>query len=358
MQEEVSKIGGRTIEQVAVLGAGYMGAAITFPLSDRGLDVHLWGTWLDDDIIESCRKGVHPKLGMPLRDGVAAFYSSELDGAVAKVQCVFIAVSSEGYVPVFRRLLDLQCLPCPVFCLTKGFVEEKARVKRLSEWTSEALSGRSGGGDFEWVSIGGPVKAVELSRMIPSATIYGVSTASLGEIAGVFSTPYYRVFHCNDFAGVELSSAFKNAYAIGLGICDGIYSEKSPDEYHNICAILFNQSVAELSKIVQQAGGERSTVYGLAGLGDLYVTGRSGRNRKYGELIGAGGRPKETYEKMLLEGELAEGYDALAKGVRWWEDDGRRSLDELPLLRALYSIVCHGKDPEKEIYSFVEGYGS
>ena len=46
---------------ITVLGAGYMGSAITFPLS-RDNKVKLWGTWLDDGIIEKCIGGQHPKL--------------------------------------------------------------------------------------------------------------------------------------------------------------------------------------------------------------------------------------------------------------------------------------------------------
>jgi len=34
-----------------------MGSAITFPLSDNGNKINLWGTWLDDEIIESSLKG-------------------------------------------------------------------------------------------------------------------------------------------------------------------------------------------------------------------------------------------------------------------------------------------------------------
>ena len=50
------------LKKAAILGAGYMGSAITFPLADNGIKINLWGTWLDDAIIDSCRKEYHPKL--------------------------------------------------------------------------------------------------------------------------------------------------------------------------------------------------------------------------------------------------------------------------------------------------------
>ena len=153
-----------------------MGSAITFPLTDSGFSVRLWGTWLDDDIIDSCRRGAHPKLGLPLNSRVSTFRSEELEEAVSGVRCVFIAVSSEGFIPVFKRLIEVRRNSCHIFCLTKGFVQDSEKVMRISEWAAKAApcyfkDKRSG-----WVSIGGPVKAVELSRKIPSASMYGIGS--------------------------------------------------------------------------------------------------------------------------------------------------------------------------------------
>ena len=46
--------------KAAVIGAGYMGSAITFPLSANNIEVNLWGTWLDDKIIGISLAGFHP----------------------------------------------------------------------------------------------------------------------------------------------------------------------------------------------------------------------------------------------------------------------------------------------------------
>ncbi len=56
--------------KAAVIGAGYMGSAITFPLSANNIEVNLWGTWLDDKIIESSLAGFHPKLKKALPPSV------------------------------------------------------------------------------------------------------------------------------------------------------------------------------------------------------------------------------------------------------------------------------------------------
>ena len=53
------------------------------------------------------------------------------------------------------------------------------------------------------------------------------------------------------------------------------------------------------------------TVLGLAGAGDLHVTGMAGRNRVFGELRGAGTKTAEVVERLKARDELTEGYAAI-----------------------------------------------
>ena len=71
--------------KIAVLGAGYMGSAITYPLTENGHKVNLWGTWLDDEILDSARKGFHPKLKKALPDGVDLYSSDDMAEAVKRL---------------------------------------------------------------------------------------------------------------------------------------------------------------------------------------------------------------------------------------------------------------------------------
>src|SRR5579864_6186028 len=43
--------------RVVVLGAGYMGSAMAVVAKRRGHDVRLWGTWLDDALLDPCERG-------------------------------------------------------------------------------------------------------------------------------------------------------------------------------------------------------------------------------------------------------------------------------------------------------------
>jgi glycerol-3-phosphate dehydrogenase (NAD(P)+) len=338
---------------ITVLGAGYMGSAITFPLS-RDNNVKLWGTWLDDGIIEECLGGKHPKLKEPLPSSVDLFYSNELEAALKDTDIVFVGISSEGFLSVFKKLLEVLDHNIYIYTLTKGFVDDNGMIKRTSIAAKELLDDRFPGDPFLWTSIGGPVKALEICRSVPTVSVYAASSSKMTDLAAGFSTDYYRIIHTDDITGVEISADFKNVYATGMGIIDGLYGPEMAGNYHNFSSLIFNQSILEISKIVEAEGGKKITVFDNAGIGDLYTTSQSGRNRKFGELIGSGKPPEQVYTEMLEDGELAEGYHTLRLGMSWLEDNHKKLLDRLPLFNIIHRIIFEEKDPLKELAGLLQ----
>lgn len=60
--------------RIAILGAGAIGSAMTFPLIDNKHIVNLWGTEYDMKILETLTKNRnHPSLGVALPSGVNFF---------------------------------------------------------------------------------------------------------------------------------------------------------------------------------------------------------------------------------------------------------------------------------------------
>jgi glycerol-3-phosphate dehydrogenase (NAD(P)+) len=331
---------------ICVLGAGYMGSAITFPLAQNGHSVNLWGTWLDDEIIYTCKKGLpHPKLKTGLNASVKLFSSGELEAAIKGCDIIFMGISSEGFLEVFKKFLDVIEENKYIFTLTKGFVDDNGRIRRTTAVARQLLNERFEEADFQWTSIGGPVKALELCQDIPTVSVYGSRTDKNISAAGKFETENYRIIHTRDITGVELSADFKNVYATGMGVVDGLYGPEMAGNFHNFSSFIFNQSIIEISKIVEKAGGNKRTVFDAAGIGDLYVTSQSGRNRKFGELIGQGTPPEEVYRTMLEGGELAEGYHTLKLGMVWLEENHPELLSSLPLFTALHQIIFGDMDP-------------
>ena len=353
--------------KAAVLGAGYMGSAITFPLSDNGIKVNLWGTWLDDKLIEGSEKGKHPKLKKPLNPGVSCFYFKDLKQAIKNTDIIFIGVTSEGFVNIFELLID-NIEPDKdymFFKLTKGLVEYEGRIMRASEAAKliyykkfpDREKSQKEAHVFKITSIGGPVRALDLANRTPSTSVYGIQDEQIRELLKMFSTDYYRIFPENDHAGVEICSTFKNIYSIAAGICDGLFKINLEGLYHNVVAFLFNQAVLEIKHIVEIAGGKPQTAFGLAGMGDLHVTSVAGRNRRYGEMVGSGVEPGAAFKKMLDEGEYGEGYMALKLAIPWLSNFKIEMASELPLLNLLNNIVSKGFDPAAELKAFVLNSG-
>src|SRR6516164_9274152 len=89
--------------KVTVLGAGYMGSAMAKVAAMRGHDVHLWGTWLDDALLDPCERGeAHPRLKLKL-DDLKLYRAAHLKEALANAEMVIHAVSSDGVVAVMEK---------------------------------------------------------------------------------------------------------------------------------------------------------------------------------------------------------------------------------------------------------------
>jgi len=193
------------------------------------------------------------------------------------------------------------------------------------------------------LAMSGPSIAHELARGMPTAVVLASPDARLARaVRRVLQTPVLRFEVSRDVAGVELGGVLKNAYALALGICDGLGLGL------NTKAAIISRALPELARLGVALGGKRATFYGLAGLGDLIGTGLSdfSRNRRMGEeLVRRHGRD----EALASIPGVVEGLGAanLARELA-----GRHRL-RLPLLEGIASILEGGADPLKTIVRLV-----
>jgi glycerol-3-phosphate dehydrogenase (NAD(P)+) len=336
--------------RVTVLGAGYMGSALARVAQQRGHEVRLWGTWLDDAMLEPCERGEpHPKLKVPL-DGIALVRAPRLQEALAGAELVVHAVNSDGAVAVLTKAAPH--LPdVPVLSVSKGLLESRrsGRMDRIDQVVAEEL-----GRPLRFVHAAGPAKAMEVARGV----LTWMHFASVGAGAGpgahdaIFCARALGgdglvVTTSDDLAGAELCSALKNAYATGLGLWDGHVGPNA----HNARAACFTQAIVEMRALVTAGGGLADTVHGPAGIGDLHVTAAAGRNRAFGERVGTGRPAREVAAEMLAAGELTEGYPAIKTAWRFAREHG---VTPLPLLEALHAIAWEGA----EVGATLKRYGA
>jgi glycerol-3-phosphate dehydrogenase len=135
----------------------------------------------------------------------------------------------------------------------------------------------------EAMAVGGPCIAGELAaKRDTRVVVAGDDEGILNRVVDLLETPYYHASTSKDLVGIEVCAAFKNLYAIGVGAASGrlecVGRAENGALMHNLAAALFSQALAELSILVNSHGGDRASVAGLAGTGDLYVTCQAGRN--------------------------------------------------------------------------------
>ena len=74
----------------------------------------------------------------------------------------------------------------------------------------------------------------------------------------------------------------------------------------NAASDLFQKSVNEMNYLIKYFKGDQTTILGLAGIGDLYVSAVGGRNSKMGEFLGKGFTFKNA-KKRFMPNDTVEG---------------------------------------------------
>ena len=276
-----------------------MGAAFAFPCLDNNHKVTLSEPY-DLKLIKklSFKKKFHPvlKLNLPKKLTIKKFSKEILN---LKWDLIVVAVSSSGIDLVRKNLKNVKN-KCPLLVLTKGLKYDKNSKKIIT--MSEQLNL---GNKFIVSSLKGPCLANELARKIKSSTVIANKNLKVAQSIGkLISTNYYKVEFSKDIRGVEISSAIKNIYSMIIGSGEGLNTSSS----------MFRKSISEMIYLIKYFKGKEETIYGLAGIGDLYVSAMGGRNSKMGKYLGKGFTfkyakkkfmPNDTIEGAQLASEIA-----------------------------------------------------
>ena len=164
----------------------------------------------------------------------------------------------------------------------------------------------------------------------------------------IISTEYYSTEISNDLDGVELSGAIKNIYSMIIGAAEGLSNPKSSIKiqskyYLNTSASLIHRSISEMVEFVCYYGGKSETVYGLAGLGDLYVSVIGGRNSMMGKYLGQGYLYKDAKE-LFMKDITVEGAElAFEIGPKILKD---LKTKEFPLMFSILNTICQNQKLE------------
>ena len=317
---------------ILIFGAGAMGTAFSFPCSDKNHSVSIVGTYLEDDFIDKINdEKIHPTLKCAVAKNVKFFKFEKLAQKISEnIDLIVVAVSSKGVEWVSKELSKVLKSNIPILILTKGLGINNNDYE-IPAHKLERILKKNGVKDTNILAAGGPCIAVNLVNKVHTSVVFANSNIKIAnQIAELVSTDYYHVFTSDDVVGVEICSAIKNIFAMVIGSSKEL----------NASASLFQQSINEMIIFTEKLKGKKETVIGLAGVGDLYVSVKGGRNSKLGQYLGEGMTFKEA-KKTKMPNETIEGADlALTIGNKFKNDFDK---NQLPLMNSMINAICDEK---------------
>ena len=183
--------------------------------------------------------------------------------------------------------------------------------------------------------ISGGTFAVDMIQDMPM----GLSVASKNKQTNTVIKKYLendllKVDICSDVLGTQFWGSIKNVMAIGCGIIDGMkYPESSK-------SLFFTKCFKDITDLVYEFGGNKSTATTYAGIGDLYLTCNSIKSRNYtfGKMIGE--KINKDYLDEYVETTTVEGYYTLKSFYKLIHKKKKKSK----IIDILYTIVYGNGD--------------
>ena len=325
-----------------------MGSAFAVPCLENQNDVTLVGTHLEDELIKSIKsnKNFHPALNMKLPAELKVEKFEKLSSILmGGVDIIVAGVSSIGIEWFVEQISKYYKKDLPIILLTKGLAIEENELITLSDKIKKLLKEKNHTG-VNVSAIKGPCLAAGLANKMRTGTVIANPDIKEAEfLTKMISTNYYSTEISDDLTGVELAGAIKNIYSMLIGASEGLSNSKAPKEiqskyYLNTSAYLSHRSISEMVEFVSHYGGRAETVYGLAGLGDLYVSAIGGRNSQMGKYLGEGYLYKEAKEKFMKNVTVEGAQLALEIGPKILQDLNPKHF---PLMFSMLKTICENK---------------
>ena len=316
------------MKKICIIGSGSWGVALAIHLAKQGHKIKMWSFSEEEkDLINNEKKCKFlPDAEIP--EGV--YCTNSYEEAINGTDFIIHVTPSKftrNTVKEYKKYVTNQ----PIVICSKGF--EKDSLMTLDEVVQEEIP------SAKIAVLSGPSHAEEVSVAIPTVLVVASKyDALLKLVQDTFMNDKMRIYTSKDVKGVELGGALKNIIAFCAGVAAGIGLGD------NTFAALITRGLAELSRLGVSLGGQKETLYGLSGLGDLIVTCLSehSRNRKAGKLIGQGKTLEETKKEV---GMTIESIDNIEVAYELGKIHGI----EMPIVEAVYGILYKNLKPEDAV---------
>jgi glycerol-3-phosphate dehydrogenase len=279
------------MRRAAVIGAGSWGTAVAVLLARGGLDVQLGARTAQRAAeLSEARENERYLKGVVLPETLEVRQASEIE--LAGLDLICLAIPSKSLPQAVGAIADRASARSSVLLLTKGLIAPQGQLP--AEYVGERVRARA------IACLGGPAHAREAVSG-SAALVLGSADADLrSQLGEVFDGVGLVCERSGDVTGVEMAGAAKNAAALAAAAAEphGL----------NAAGIAAAEIWRECISYAIGRGADLETFAGLAGVGDLTATmmAPTGRNRRAGELLGAG-TPAEEIPQLI--GQASEGLD-------------------------------------------------
>lgn len=323
-------------DSIAILGAGSWGTALALVAQRNGHKVTLWG----HDAAHMAAMAASRRNPRYLPDAelpASLEITADLETAVAGADLLLLVVPSHAFSRTLERVRPLLRDPAaPIAWATKGLDPRNGEL--LHHSVAATLSPAT-----PMAILSGPTFAREVAAGLPTAITLAASDPAYAErLARLFHGPGFRVYTSSDMIGVQLGGAVKNVLAIAAGISDGLGFGA------NSRAALVTRGLAEMMRLGLALGGQRETLMGLSGVGDLVLTctDDQSRNRRLGMALGSG----QALATALADiGQEVEGVAAAREVHRL---AGRHGV-EMPIAEQVYQVLHQGMAPVDAVHNLL-----
>jgi len=312
----------------AVIGGGAWGTAIANLLARlRNSSVIIWANEKEVvDEINSFNKNSLFLKGVDLKNNIHA--TTNLSEAIAPL--IFYVTPAQNFRNIILMQKDYIDSKSEIIICSKGI--EISSGKLLSEIIGTILP------NINFYILSGPSFAHEVASNKPAALVLSSKKIEKSiNLIKYISSKNFRLYPSDDLIGVQLGGAIKNVYAISSGIVAGLnYGE-------NARAALLTRAISEMVRISIALGGNKESIFGLSGVGDMLLTCSSSLSRNFslGVALGEGTKNQDILSNRKT---IAEGYYT-TKAIY---DLTKNLKIDTPILQSVYDILYKNADPISE----------
>ncbi len=320
--------------KITVLGQGVWGFCLARLLAKNGHTISAWSR--DPKILALLRAGKnHPHLPVSARNLDITFYEN-IQEALLGAELIIESVTAGGIRSILQVLAESPSSSTGLVLTSKGI--DPIDGKLLPTLAREIL------GHSKVALLSGPSFASEVCNDLPTAVVIGSYDLSFAhEAATAFASQTFRVYPNIDVDGVALGGALKNVVAIACGISEGLKLGNGAK------AALMTRGLHEITRLAHARGYHMQTIYGLSGMGDLFLTCSSNfsRNFRFGQLLALGKSEQEAKQEIDM---VVEGASTCHSAVRLAE----AAHVDLPICSYVHEIISGHLSPKEAVSKLMQ----